>query len=198
VGNPPYINVSDPALRETYRARYGSCHGQYNLGCRSLSGSSTLPPLLTRNETGKLVSSADCLERLHETVLWHGADRGLHAQLGCVPHCRLIWGLLPRLRHATTILFGRNRKPRTSTIRVVQGIRAEAGVPEDPSVAPVWKAVVEQIDRPGSESPWSRSPMRTGLSFTPTLGQSLAEVRQNCGIASTNRAPANWDQSSPQ
>ena len=31
VGNPPYINVDDPKLRETYRRRYGSCRGKYQL-----------------------------------------------------------------------------------------------------------------------------------------------------------------------
>ena len=32
VGNPPYINVSDPVLREAYRARFTTCHGKYQLG----------------------------------------------------------------------------------------------------------------------------------------------------------------------
>jgi type I restriction-modification system DNA methylase subunit len=32
VGNPPYINVQDSALREKYRMRYGSCRGKYQLG----------------------------------------------------------------------------------------------------------------------------------------------------------------------
>src|ERR1035437_9928461 len=31
VGNPPYINVADAALRETYRLRYTSCAGKYQL-----------------------------------------------------------------------------------------------------------------------------------------------------------------------
>jgi len=31
VGNPPYVAVSDSALRDAYRARYASCHGKYVL-----------------------------------------------------------------------------------------------------------------------------------------------------------------------
>jgi len=31
VGNPPYINVSDRALREAYRNRFGTCSGKYQL-----------------------------------------------------------------------------------------------------------------------------------------------------------------------
>src|SRR6266536_1076314 len=32
VGNPPYITVKDPALRELYRSRFKTCGGKYSLG----------------------------------------------------------------------------------------------------------------------------------------------------------------------
>ena len=31
VGNPPYIKVRDAVLRDAYRTRFSTCHGQYQL-----------------------------------------------------------------------------------------------------------------------------------------------------------------------
>ena len=54
----------------------------------------------------------------------------------------------------TVILFGRRRYARPdSTIRAVLGVRGEPGQPFDPSGL-VWQAIVEQVDKPGSESEW--------------------------------------------
>jgi hypothetical protein len=55
------------------------------------------------------------------------------------------------------ILVGRNRvvSPRYSgTIRTIRGVQGEAGTPSTPAEAPVWRAIVNQIDYPGSESKW--------------------------------------------
>jgi hypothetical protein len=32
IGNPPYINVNDAALRDAYRDRFSTCYGSYQLG----------------------------------------------------------------------------------------------------------------------------------------------------------------------
>src|SRR5260370_39053221 len=52
----------------------------------------------------------------------------------------------------TTILYGRHRKPLSSKVRVVRGTRAELKEPQDPAEAPVWLAIVQQVDKAGSES----------------------------------------------
>ena len=52
----------------------------------------------------------------------------------------------------TVILFGRNRQPVASTIRTAMGIRGEPSTPDDPSQGQVWTAIVDQLDRPGSQS----------------------------------------------
>ena len=60
----------------------------------------------------------------------------------------------------TVILVGRNRlvSPRYSgPIRTVLGVRGEPTQPDDPSKGLVWTAIVDQIDRPGSESDWISS-----------------------------------------
>ncbi len=52
----------------------------------------------------------------------------------------------------TAILFGRNRSPVGATIRTAMGIRREAGTPDDPSQGLVWRAILEQLDTPGSQN----------------------------------------------
>jgi len=60
----------------------------------------------------------------------------------------------------TVIIVGRNRmvSPRYSEpIRTVLGIRGEPSQPLDPSTGKVWRAIVDQIDKPDSESEWISS-----------------------------------------
>src|SRR5262249_31309675 len=46
----------------------------------------------------------------------------------------------------------RSRAPVALTVRAVFGIRAESQTPNDASKGLVWSAIVDQIDRPGSQS----------------------------------------------
>ena len=52
----------------------------------------------------------------------------------------------------TVILFGRNRRPMGDTIRTVMGIKGEPVTPADPAQGLVWRAIVDQVDRVGSQS----------------------------------------------
>src|SRR5262249_50062311 len=52
----------------------------------------------------------------------------------------------------TVILFGRNRSPIQSTVRVVMGIRGEREVDSITGFGPGWTAIVSQIDEAGSAS----------------------------------------------
>ena len=52
----------------------------------------------------------------------------------------------------TVILFARNQRPVSNTIRAVMGIRGEPSTPDDPSQGLVWSAIVGQVDLPGSQS----------------------------------------------
>jgi hypothetical protein len=64
VGNPPYINVSDPILREAYRERFSTCHGKYQLGVPfterffDLSVQSDDPKMESAGWMGMIVSNA--------------------------------------------------------------------------------------------------------------------------------------------
>src|SRR5262249_16872442 len=59
---------------------------------------------------------------------------------------------IPGHTTATVILFGRNRPPVGSCIRSVMGIRSELRPPQDPACGIVWKAILNQLDIPGSQS----------------------------------------------
>ena len=152
VGNPPYINVSDPVLRDAYRNRFATCHGKYQLGVpfterffdltvRSDSAENGLAGWM-----GMIVSKAFMKrtfgKKLIETFLsrvdlTHVIDTG---------GVYLPWHGTP-----TAILLARHQPPIANTIRVVRGIRGETGVPDDPVNAPVWREIADNLDRPGFE-----------------------------------------------
>ena len=152
VGNPPYINVSDPVLREAYRRRFSTCHGKYQLGVPfterffdlTLRGSS-------RDEgpagfMGMIVSNA-FMKRIFGKKLIEN-----YLRLKDLTHVIDTSGVyLPGHGTPTTILIARNQSPVANTIRAVRGIRGETFVPEDPANAPVWREIADHIDQPGFE-----------------------------------------------
>ncbi len=52
----------------------------------------------------------------------------------------------------TVILVGRGRRPVLGTVRAVMGIRGEPSPPAVPADGVVWRAIIDQVDQPGSES----------------------------------------------
>jgi hypothetical protein len=153
IGNPPYIKVSDPVLREIYRHRYGSCSGKYQLTVPFIERFFNLTVAAGDNQPagfcGFVVSNAfikrtfgkPLVERYLATWdITHIIDSsGAH---------------LPDHGTPTLILFGRHQRPISKTLRAVRGVRGELVRPTDPANAPVWKAIETQIDSPGSESRW--------------------------------------------
>jgi len=161
VGNPPYITVKDKVLNERYRRDYSACSGKYAMtvpfaqlfftlakqGDHDGDGSGwvgqiTANSFMKREFGRKLINEffAHHVE-LSEVIDTSGA-------------------YIPGHGTPTVILVGRNRliSPRYSgPIRTILGVRGEPSQPEDPSRGLVWTAIVEQIDRPGSESEWISS-----------------------------------------
>ena len=156
VGNPPYITVKDAAISELYRTRYSSCHRQYSL-------------------------SVPFMERFFDLAV--KGDAMNHRPAGCTGQItsnsfmkrefgkKLIEEFMPRwdLTHVidasgayipghgtpTVILFGKNQNPVSGRIRTVLGIAGEPATPNDPAQGLVWRAIVQQIDVPGSVSNWA-------------------------------------------
>ena len=165
VGNPPYITVKDKALNEAYRSLFTSCHMKYAL---------SVPFIERFFDLG-----FDGRRQTWETLMWQelGRPTAFSGYLGLIVAnsfmkrefgSKLIEQVLPTLDltdiidtagayipgHGTPtcILFGRNRAPVGETLKAVLGIKGEPGKPADPARGLVWRAIVNQIDAPGSES----------------------------------------------
>jgi len=159
VGNPPYITVKDKGLNEAYREMYTACAGQYALSvpfaqrffnlARSGGGdgkSAGFVGQITANSFMKREFGKKLIEKLFalDVNLTHVIDTS--------------GAYIPGHGTPTVILVGRNTNlNRPGTIRTVLGIRGEPSAPEDPSQGHVWRAIVDQISHPGSESPWVSS-----------------------------------------
>ncbi|MEU1644300.1 BREX-2 system adenine-specific DNA-methyltransferase PglX [Micromonospora zamorensis] len=154
VGNPPYIAVADEARRKLYRRMYDACSGKFTLivpfaqrffrlalaGDHHGDGAGHVGQItgngFMKREFGKklindyfagIVELTEVIDCSGVTISDHGTP--------------------------TVILVGRHRlvSPRYSRpVRVVLGVRGDppgqAGV--------VWRAIVDQVNRPGSESKW--------------------------------------------
>lgn len=146
VANPPYITPKDRAANEAYRKLYPkTCHMQYSLALPfmerifRLALPSGFTGQITANSFMKREFGKKLIEQFLPTIdLTHAIDTS--------------GAYIPGHGTPTVIVFGRNQKPSTATIRTVMGIRGEPSTPADPAQGLVWSAIVKQIDQPGSQS----------------------------------------------
>ncbi|MFD1146346.1 BREX-2 system adenine-specific DNA-methyltransferase PglX [Saccharothrix hoggarensis] len=155
VGNPPYITPKDKQENENYRRGYDACSGAYALSV----------PFAQR--LFNLAVRAHDPERNSGYVGQITANSFMKREFGK----RLIEHFLPsvRLTHVidssgayipghgtpTVILVGRNQPYRSSDrVRSVLGIQGEPSSPQNPAHGAVWSAIITQVTKPGSESPW--------------------------------------------
>lgn len=153
VGNPPYIVVKDAALNAAYRDLYTSCHRKYSLGAPfterlfelALSGDGT--PLHPGGYVGQITANSfmrrEFGSKLIEQVL---------PQLDLTHVIDTAGAYIPGHGTPTVILFGRHQRPVAREVRTVMGIKGEPSTPHDPAQGVVWTAILDQVDRAGSES----------------------------------------------
>ncbi|MEV5178733.1 BREX-2 system adenine-specific DNA-methyltransferase PglX [Streptomyces werraensis] len=157
VGNPPYITVEDRKLNELYRELYSACAGTYALSVPfaqrffelakrgnaqgngyGLVGQITANSFMKREFGAKLIEGyfGHAVE-LIEVIDTSGA-------------------YIPGHGTPTVILIGKQRggDGRAPLIRTVRTVQGEPGVPENAEDGQVWRAIVEQIEKPGSVSQW--------------------------------------------
>ena len=158
VGNPPYITVKDRSVSELYRVRYPSSSGKYSLSVPfmerffdlAVKGDGT--PQQGAGFVGQITSNSFMKRGFGKKLIEEFIQR---------------WNLTHVVDTAgtyipghnsegtpTVILFGKNQSPVCDTVRTVLGIRGEPATPDDPSKGLVWTAIVNQIDRSGTESEW--------------------------------------------
>ena len=159
VGNPPYITVKDPAENRAYRDRYATCAGTYalsvpfaerffNLASRAggdrrgagYVGQITANSFMKREFGKKLIQ--DFFAR--QVDLTHVIDTS--------------GAYIPSHGTPTVILAGRNMITTGRPIRAVLGIRGEPAQPDEPRKGYVWRAIVDQVEEPGSETNGSQLP----------------------------------------
>lgn len=153
VGNPPYITVKDAALNRAYRTRFHSCFRKYSLAvpfkerffdlALRPEGNDNSPAGFVGMITANSFMKREFGKRLIEEFIprWditHVIDTS--------------GAYIPGHGTPTVILFGRNRRPQVTTLRAAMGIRGEPNTPGDPAEGKVWTAILNQIDRAGSES----------------------------------------------
>jgi hypothetical protein len=158
VGNPPYITAKDPAQNQKYRELYSACSGKYHLTVPFSQRFFALAQRGDKNGDGGgyvgQITDNGFMKREFGRKLINEFYAGavdlfevIDAQGAYIPG------------HGTPpiILVGRNRvisSRYSGPIRTIRGVQGETGAPSVPDEAPVWRAIVNQIDRPGSESRW--------------------------------------------
>ncbi|WP_283136705.1 BREX-2 system adenine-specific DNA-methyltransferase PglX [Rhizohabitans arisaemae] len=157
VGNPPYITVKDKKLNELYRGLYSACSGKYALsvpfaqrffelakqGDRGGHGYGMVGQI-TANSFMKREFGTKLIEELfaHKVELTEVIDTS--------------GAYIPGHGTPTVILIGKSRegKMRSETIRTIRSVQSEPTMPESGEDGLVWRAITNQIDKPGSVGQW--------------------------------------------
>ncbi|WP_234373415.1 BREX-2 system adenine-specific DNA-methyltransferase PglX [Streptomyces sp. H-KF8] len=192
VGNPPYITVKDANENKNYKGAYDACYRQYalsvpfaqrifELGIRAggdhrdggFTGQITANSFMKREFGKKLIEEFFPRVQLTHVIDTSGA-------------------FIPGHGTPTVILAGRNQMARQGEpVRAVLGVRGEPGQPENPADGLVWRAIVDQVGTPGSESEWvsSEDALRTRFAAHPwsLSGGGAGDVMKRLQLASTNR-----------
>jgi hypothetical protein len=157
VGNPPYITVKDKKLNELYRELYPACAGTYAL---SVPFAQRFFELAKRGDAegrgfgmvGQITANS-FLKREFGTKLIE--DYFGHA-VELTEVIDTSGAYIPGHGTPTVILVGRQRggDARSPVVRTVRSVQGEPSAPENAENGLVWRAIIDQIDKPGSVSQW--------------------------------------------
>ena len=159
VANPPYITPKDKSLSQAYRELYSTCHRQYSLAVPfmqrlfGLAASGHLNESGHAGYVGQITANSFMKREFGKKIIedfFAGRDGVRGVELTHVIDTSGAY--IPGHGTPTVILFGRNRPWKNGTIRTAMGIRGEPATPDDPARGLVWSAIVDQLDRPGSQS----------------------------------------------
>ncbi|MFJ8777285.1 BREX-2 system adenine-specific DNA-methyltransferase PglX [Streptomyces microflavus] len=157
VGNPPYITVKDKKLNELYRKLYSACAGTYAL---SVPFAQRFFELAKRGGDGEQgygtvgqITSNSFMKREFGTKL---IEEYFAHRVELTEVIDTSGAYIPGHGTPTVILIGRPRdgSKRQSTIRTVRSVQGEPSAPEMAEKGRVWRAIVEQIDKPAHAGQW--------------------------------------------
>ncbi|MFD4769398.1 BREX-2 system adenine-specific DNA-methyltransferase PglX [Streptomyces niveus] len=158
VGNPPYITVKDRNLNQLYRDLYNTCGGKYALSvpfaqrffelAKSGNADSGLEYGMVGQITANSFMKREFGTRLIEAYFGHEVE--------LTEVIDTSGAYIPGHSTPTAILVGKRRggSGRSQTIRTVRSVQGEPSAPTKPEDGRVWRAIVSQIDDPGSASQW--------------------------------------------
>ncbi|MEH0985851.1 BREX-2 system adenine-specific DNA-methyltransferase PglX [Micromonospora sp. CPCC 205556] len=157
VGNPPYITVADGTRSQLYRSIYPTvCHRQYAL---TVPFAKRFFDLAKRSDedgegaghVGQITGNAFMKREFGKKLI---NDYFAH-EVELTEVIDTSGAYIPGHGTPTVVLVGRaNKRRRSLSLRSVLGVRGEPSAPASPAEGKVWKAIVEQIQHPGSESDW--------------------------------------------
>ena len=151
VANPPYIVPRDRAANEAYRRLFSrTCHRQYslavpfmeqvfNLSVHGKHENCGFTGQITANSFMKREFGKKLIELFFPSV-----------DLSCVIDTQLAH--IPGHGTPTVIIFGRNRSPIASSVRLVGAISREDVEPAEPADGLVWQSIVQMVDHVGSQN----------------------------------------------
>jgi hypothetical protein len=150
VGNPPYITVKDPVLRERYREMYVSAAGKYALAAPfaqrffQLARDGGSVGMIIANSFMKREFGKKLIEEYLPTV---NLDLIVNTEGAYIP-----WHGTP-----TVMLFGTAEAARGSDILAVLGKRGEPTTPENGEQGLVWRSIAEHWSEIGFENAYISS-----------------------------------------
>ncbi|WP_119727667.1 BREX-2 system adenine-specific DNA-methyltransferase PglX [Thermomonospora amylolytica] len=156
IGNPPYITVKDKKENENYRKAYHEvCSGKYALSAPFAYRFFYLAKLAggDRRHAGYVgqITANSFMKREFGKKLIEDFFR-LKVELTHLIDTSGAY--IPGHGTPTVILVGRNMMPTSRPIRAALGVRGEPNQPENPARGQVWRSIVTQIHKPGSEDEW--------------------------------------------
>ncbi|MDX3535033.1 BREX-2 system adenine-specific DNA-methyltransferase PglX [Streptomyces sp. MB09-01] len=157
VGNPPYITVKDKGLSKLYKELYSACALQYALSVPFAQRFFELAKVgdadgLGYGMVGQITANSfmkrEFGTRLIESYFGHEVE--------LTEVIDTSGAVIPGHGTPTVILIGKRRggSGRSEMIRTVRSVQGEPAAPEHGEDGLVWKAIVQQIDDPGSVSQW--------------------------------------------
>ncbi|MFE0733408.1 BREX-2 system adenine-specific DNA-methyltransferase PglX [Streptomyces sp. NPDC058855] len=158
VGNPPYITVKDKKLNELYRGLYDACAGKYALSVPFAQRFFELAMIgdaesgrgygMVGQITANSFMKREFGTRLIETYFGHEVE--------LTEVIDSSGAYIPGHSTPTVILIGKRRggKTRSLMVRTVRSVQGEPSTPENAEHGLVWRAIVEQVDHPGSVGQW--------------------------------------------
>lgn len=159
VGNPPYITVKDKKLNELYRELYRDvCSGKYALSVPfaqrffELAKTGDTESGLGYGTVGQITANSfmkrEFGTRLIEMYFGHEVE--------LTEVIDTSGAFIPGHGTPTVILVGKRRGGlgRAQRVRTVRSVQGEPSTPQSPEEGSVWRAILSQIDEPGSISQW--------------------------------------------